>query len=48
MIPIKIRLIELVRKGGVEVKNNDNRIPALLKMLEPESWPKSDSDAEGR
>lgn len=33
MIPIKIRLMEYIRKQGDSVKNNDNRIPALLELL---------------
>lgn len=37
MIPIKIRLMDLIRKQGGSVKNNDNRIPALLKTMEDHS-----------
>lgn len=33
MIPIKIRLMDYIRKQGGSVKNNDNRIPALLKTI---------------
>lgn len=33
MIPIKIRLMDYIRKQGGSVKNNDNRIPALLKRI---------------